>query len=284
MAWNPAVASAEIRRALTISSSDESRLAVTDVSTDGSDLIVEQAVDVSELFSPPRMTVRCSRFGLRPGASFDLLEGCDLSSAAGRAQVWAHVKKFAPRVLVASPPCTMFSQLMRTNKPKMERSVWEARRLEAESFLNFCCQLFRYQLEHERFFAFEHPHGADSWSLPMLQQFRQLQGVYFSVFDECRFNLRAPFTNKPIRKRTCWMSNISALHDAFDQKLCECEVEHQPCQGSIEGVRLSTFCQVYTDTMRSSFLEACQRQLEELGPESEASMGVSDIEGYSPSV
>ena len=189
MAWNPAVASAEIRRALTISSSDESHLAVTDISTDGSDLIVEQAVDVSELFSPPRMTVRRSRFGLRPGASFDLLEGCDLSSAAGRAQVWAHVEKFAPRVLVASPPCTRFSQLMRTNKPKMERSVWEARRLEAESFLNFCCQLFRYQLEHERFFAFEHPHGADSWSLPMLQQFRQLQGVYFSVFDECRFNL-----------------------------------------------------------------------------------------------
>lgn len=63
-------------------------------------------VDVSELFSRPRLVPRCQYFSLVGGESFDVKddEELDLGGVNGRASVWSHIRLYQPRVFILSPP------------------------------------------------------------------------------------------------------------------------------------------------------------------------------------
>ena len=74
----------------------------------------DDQVDISEVFSRPRLVPRCAAFHLIGGQSFDWKDDSemDLAGVNGRATVWAHVNLYEPKVLMLSPPCTLYSQLM----------------------------------------------------------------------------------------------------------------------------------------------------------------------------
>lgn len=86
---------------------------------------------VSEVFSPPRVTAVAQRWAHNDDAifAFDITyNGWDCLDMHMRAQLKKMIHALRPKLLVLSPPCTMFSALTRTAVPKKSRiyikNVW----------------------------------------------------------------------------------------------------------------------------------------------------------------
>ena len=125
---------------------------------------VHPKADFMEIFSPRRVAPYAERLGLLSAGSFDITNGCDLLTFAGRHQVLSALKTQEPGFLMTSPPCTMFSDLMRLwNQKKMKRAVYRQRMRQALALLEFNMMTCHLQMNEGRFFAFERPHRALSW-------------------------------------------------------------------------------------------------------------------------
>ena len=68
-------------------------------------------VDMSEMFSPERVTAVCRDYGLEPGQAKDLKNVYDLDLAADRQKAWESIMRDKPMLVIGSPPCTHVSRL-----------------------------------------------------------------------------------------------------------------------------------------------------------------------------
>ena len=68
-------------------------------------------VDVSEVFSPPRVSSEAAKFGLVAGDAMDLTTGWDFTRQDHQMEAERRIDEQKPLVLIGSPPCTAFSQL-----------------------------------------------------------------------------------------------------------------------------------------------------------------------------
>ena len=76
---------------------------------------VLKGVDITEIYSPARVTKLCSKYGLIAGDSYDLRDGYDLSDEKTQAQVIRRISSTEPTLVIGSPPCTMFSRIQALN-------------------------------------------------------------------------------------------------------------------------------------------------------------------------
>ena len=198
-----------------------------------------------EVYSPPRVAPVLHR--RQPGAylSIDIDTGYDLSRFDVRRTVVQLLQTHRPTFLMLSPPCTMFSKLQNCNRKRVDPERQLRRLAEATLHLDFAMLLARLQSAHGRFFCFEHPAGASSWQCPSVQAL-VAAGARKTVFDQCRFNLRHPVTQQPMRKRTAMLSNSAAVAELFGNKMCACDEPHYAIQGPCQGMPLSRLCQRYT--------------------------------------
>ena len=183
----------------------------------------------------------------------------DLLSVEGRAMVYSHLEEEQPLVSILSPPCKMFSLLMKSNKSRMDPAIYAARRVDAEHLLSFALSVAKHQRNAGRYFVLEHPDGADSWTQADMQDLMSQPDVELSRFDQCVFGFRAPCTGDPIKKRTRFLHNIQEVHDSFGNQFRRCTVPHQQIQGSLHGVQLSSFCETYPIPLVDIMLAAIQR-------------------------
>ena len=77
--------------------------------------MVLKGVDITEIFSPERVTKLCSTHGLVAGDSFDFRDGYDLSDLRTQAVVVKRVMATEPVLVIGSPPCTAFSRIQQLN-------------------------------------------------------------------------------------------------------------------------------------------------------------------------
>ena len=71
--------------------------------------------DIIEMFSPPRVTKVGKGMGLEAGEAMDLITGWDFSREEDRKKAW-YIKVEKPKLIIGSPPCTMFSVLQHMHK------------------------------------------------------------------------------------------------------------------------------------------------------------------------
>lgn len=120
-----------------------------------------------EIFSPVRVARHIWGMNLSSCGSFDIIDGVDFRSWSDRAQIRAIQAKHRPLFLMSSPPCAMFSELMRLwNWKKMVAEVRQLRQDEAELLLKFGMAMCWRQHVSQRFWAHEHPWKASSWVRP----------------------------------------------------------------------------------------------------------------------
>lgn len=81
----------------------------------GMNIMAINAVDVSEVFSPPRVVEMARAMGLVAGKSMELVNGWDFSKFQHRRQAMEIMRKDQPLLIVGSPPCTVFSVLQALN-------------------------------------------------------------------------------------------------------------------------------------------------------------------------
>ena len=125
------------------------------------------AVDVCEVFSPPRVGLEAAKFGLKVGDAFDLTTGWDFNIPEHRREAEERVDRDKPLVLIGSPPCVAFSPLQTLN-PNNERKAMQF----AEGIRHMECvaKLYRKQIEGDRVFLHENPARAKSWALPCIRR------------------------------------------------------------------------------------------------------------------
>ena len=77
--------------------------------------LVLRGVDVTELYSPARVTKVCHKHNLIPGDTYDLRDGIDLSDKDEQRKVVQRCGENEPGLVIALPPCTLISKLQQLN-------------------------------------------------------------------------------------------------------------------------------------------------------------------------
>lgn len=135
----------------------------------------------AEIFSRPRVIATIAALNLirllSGSLSVDILTGFDLRKKTVRENVMQSLLLRGIKIVVLSPPCTMFSQIMRINFAKMKASDLKQRWKDAMCFIRFTVQVIEYILSISGIFVFEHPTGASSWKLPCIQRLIERPGV-----------------------------------------------------------------------------------------------------------
>ena len=202
--------------------------------------------DITEIFSPERVTRMCNKYGLIAGSSYDLRDGYDLSDEKVQSKVLREINAQRPRLVIGSPPCTWFSRLMQLNIHVQGPEWYEKFKIEkakARKHIQFCIRLFLLQRARGDYFLFEHPAYADSWGLEEVVRMGELEGVSTVVADQCMYGLTTPGpdrrTEMPAKKPTRFMSNSwCELQELFIR--CDKSHEHQHLIGG-RGARAAEY-------------------------------------------
>ena len=227
----------------------------------------DETVAFMEVFSQPRVAPAVRSLGWRVGPSLDLLTGYNFLNEESRKACVKLVIDLEPRVLMLSPPCTVFSQMQHSNKNRRSDLVlWEQRYEEGKQLWKFACMLFRLQVRLGRHAVIEHPWMATSWSLPISDEMHQLPHVQDFVFDQCLHGLRTAVEGNPVRKRTKLMSNWPLLANDFNTRCTPATCNHTPLthvwlQGQEGPMSRRRAAQVYPDGMVSSLANAVQVEM-----------------------
>jgi len=121
-------------------------------------------VDVAELYSPERVTARAEDFGLQAGIAMDLQEvnpftgkPWDFSTDKDRNTARWYVTSVKPKILIGSPPCTLFSSMQHLSKQARDPEKYDRLWKEACGHIAFSFELYEMQLEGGRNFLHEQP-------------------------------------------------------------------------------------------------------------------------------
>ena len=151
-----------------------------------------RGADVTEIYSPLRIAAACLEAGLVGGSSFDLRTGWDLSNPHHQKMVLQTIMKESPKLLIGSPPCTLFSNLQNLNLA-VQSEQWKhefyERRRKAEAHLVFCCKLYKLQRSLGRYYLHEHPTTATSWETECMKSMQKDLGALRVRADQCQYGL-----------------------------------------------------------------------------------------------
>ena len=122
--------------------------------------------DITEVFSPERVTKLCSTHGLVAGDSFDLRDGHDLSDRKTQAMVVKRMMSTEPTLVIGSPPraaCSRIQQLIAHIHSEAGQKRFEEDKAKAVLHIEFCIKLFKLQRGRGAYCVWmEHPAYADS--------------------------------------------------------------------------------------------------------------------------
>ena len=128
-------------------------------------------VDFVEVFSPPRVAPFAKKLGLKVNSKiYDLTSDWDVRKLKDRHEFRQMQRELKPKMIMYSPVCKAFSQMMNVNWERMDAN--EIQKIKAEGLLmwNFSLQSAEEQLENDDYFGLEHPSTASSWDLPQTQR------------------------------------------------------------------------------------------------------------------
>ncbi len=184
-----------------------------------------------ELFYSPRVAVEVKSRGICHSGSFGIAHGWDLTKDSSQREVWSVLDKDKPYLVILSPMCRAFSQMMESNWSRMDPGYRQNMEQECLSQLKFCLQVAEYQVKHGSKFFFEHPLGASSWACDGVKLVGSLEGVFCTEADLCQFGLSV-VSGELSKKPTRFMSNdpyiLGELHGR-----CQNEHKHRRLEGDL---------------------------------------------------
>ena len=189
---------------------------------------------VVEIFSPPRVCSRAREKGMRGGWSLDWQtrdpvtgKELDLRKEHTQKKAMAMLKRDKPGLLVASPPCTLFSALQHLagDTSHKNEQAWK----DAVEMVNFSVKMCREQMHAGRKFVFEHPLCATSWKVTDLKELMRAENVNQVVAHQCAFGLVSEdkLGVAPAMKPTRFLTNSVAIAERLHRR---CSRDHRHVQ------------------------------------------------------
>lgn len=198
---------------------------------------LSRVVDVSEVYSPPRMTTQAIKMGLKAGSALDLTI---YDQDRSRARFVAEDLK----CITVRPMCGPFGQLQNRNYRKMRVEDVEKKPRAGMMHLMFAMELCKWQSKRNKFFVFEHPQTATSWKLQVIREVLKFENIVLVDFDFCYYGMTAEnATGKHLVKKIITiMTNSSKIAHRFRRAQCARGHEHT----HLINVR-AIVCEVYLD-------------------------------------
>ena len=212
------------------------------------------------------MTQEAPGAGLTPGWALDIKvaradgKPWDLGKPKNQKEAEMMVDKTAPRLLVGSPMCTMFSKMQNINYERMGKEVWDARMATAEEHMRFAIKMYEKQHRAGRYFLHEHPRDASSWAMPEMQKLMKRHGVTAVAADMCQFGmkLKDEIGEAPVKKPTTFLTNCPALAKRLSRRCMGCQRHIR-----IEGGGRSAKCAIYPPELCKAICQALAEQMAE---------------------
>lgn len=226
---------------------------------------------VSEVFSPPRVAELAAKRGMKQGTSYDLITGWDLSTAENRRKMWSTLRHEKPELIIACPPCKMFSLLQELNFSKMPWDQAVHLIQIGLDDLELAALVATWQHRRGKYFVFEHPDGARSWDEECMQRLAGLPGVRRTRCDMCAYGMavdESGFNLKP----TGILTNSKCISKRL-QRRCPRDHVHAPLMGG-RAVK----AQVYPQAFCEEIIKGIKDQIREDGGWSTAERYISSAE------
>ena len=217
--------------------------------------------DFMEIFSPPRLSPLFASLGRSTAPAIDVLLRWDVCNSKMRAAVMDIIRARRPRVIMLSPPCTVFSTLQNLCKGRISEGVQRVKRAEGQALLRFAMVVATRQCRENRKFAFEHPTSATSWREPCVRKLLSRSTVKVAAFHQCCFGLRSKVKQDLQLKPTSIMTNSNHIFEAFNGKMCSGDHVHQPIIGQEGGMSRSSWAACYPPDLCSALVSACLKEL-----------------------
>ncbi|CAK9090690.1 Reverse transcriptase Ty1/copia-type domain-containing protein [Durusdinium trenchii] len=181
-----------------------------------------------ELFSPPRITQEAAQAGLQvtEPSNFDLKLGWNALCPEDRKKMWKTIEEQEPDVILMSPDCKMFSQLMNVNLKRIPVERPTRQQMEALVMWHLCLQVAEHQMKKGRYFILEQPAGASSWSTHGSKWLMENEEVLFFFFDQCELGLQVSPEGLS-RKTTALATNHLGVAAVMSQYQCRKSHEHE---------------------------------------------------------
>ena len=215
-------------------------------------------IEVSEVYSPPRVTEMATSMGLRAGWALDITttdqdgREWDFNQFEMRNRAIRKVLQDKPMVLIGSPMCIAFCQLNHINYAKMSAEEVERRMQYGRKHLEFCVKLYGIQCGAGRYVLHDHPAGASSWQEECIKKLFKKHGVVRVVGDQCRYGLVS--TEKgyigPARKSIGFMTNSPCITAKLNKR-CLNTKQNQVHQHDVAGRPPKGGASIPTRTMQS---------------------------------
>ena len=107
-----------------------------------------------------------------------------------RIQARHDIAKCDPLIVLAAPPCTVFSSMQNINQKHHGTPEWEKKYEDGLTLLQFSVDVCWDQKARGKFLLHEHPATASSWDLPMIRELAEHPGVAV-VTGDIRTRIRA---------------------------------------------------------------------------------------------
>ena len=123
----------------------------------------EVSIDFVELFNPGNFTA-CAQ-DLNPGVIVDMNVDPEKDTRVDTYRVQARhdISKCDPLIVIAAPPCTVFSSMQNINQKHHGTPEWERKYQDGLTLLQFSVDVCWDQISRGKFFLHEHPATASSW-------------------------------------------------------------------------------------------------------------------------
>ena len=182
--------------------------------------------EVSDVYSVPRVTEVAKRMRLKAGRALDTCsndEGgnpWDFTKPEMRNKAARKVIEEEPFVFIGSPPCTDWSSLMNSDWSKMDPATVEEMKNIARTHLEFCAKLYKIQHAVGRYFLYDLPNSATSWSEEVIREVCNLEGVLTVLADQCQFGFTSPLPGGQgkVMKSTRFMMNSPCIAQSLNRR------------------------------------------------------------------
>lgn len=179
--------------------------------------------DVSEVYSFPRVVLRASEHGLRPGFSLDLTgnapngEPWHFNCPHMRSRSVQEFNEHQPEMFICSQMCGPCSTIQGWNYSKMDLEVVEAKLQEGVIHFKICLKFCKMQVDRSRLLIFEHPVNAKSLMLSTVKDIMQMFGVMIHDFHFCQFNMTSQ-VRQEIDEGTVYVRSPSRVFSEFPSR------------------------------------------------------------------
>ena len=189
----------------------------------------KRANDVSEIYSPPRITAAAKDVRIKSGWALELTtgdeNGCpwDFNLKRNRDRAKALICESKPMVLVGSPMCTWFSRLQALNKNRYkDPKAAEEMLRNSVGHMQFECELYEEQMRAGRYFVHEHPDGATSWNLSCMKKLLRHPRVIECKVHMCAYGMKSrdELGEGLVMKPTRMITNSEEIANELKGKCC----------------------------------------------------------------